>query len=331
MDFVKTLLLYMTLTFSLNLQAAPTPGEKPAPTPFVNVTVVGEEEGATNGLTARVVGSFVATPAPATPTPLPTITPNDAYTNLGMGDRGDSVRRLQTRLAELGYLQGNIDGAYGYQTRNAVLLFQEYNYLQRDGVAGKSTQTRLFEDPDVIPNPAVITPSPVPTSTPDERGLVPVPEEPMADWVTEEKAQVMVNGIMQTVPETGKAPRVWKRGADVVVSLTDLFASLDLQAEASWGNELSFEYQGYTVAAAMLEQAKEERAEDSEGFSHAYQVTVDGTPVALVQGELMYQDGQWYAATEFFEKTMHAESRWDEEEKTLVLDILDKSLYHSVD
>lgn len=331
MDFVKALLLYMTLTLSANLQAAPTPGERPAATPTLNVTVVGEAGDLSDGLTAPVVGSLVATPGPATPTPLPTITPNANYTNLGMGDRGDNVRRLQARLVELGYLQGNVDGAYGYQTRNAVILFQEYNYLQKDGVAGKSTLTRLFEDPDVIPNPAVVTPSPVPTSTPDEKGIIPVPEDPMADWSLQEKAKVMVNSEMQTVPDNGKAPRVWKRGASVVVSLSDLLSAMSIEADSSWGNQIVFEWQDYQVEAYLTQEAKSGRSEDDEGFAHAYDVAVDGAAVSVTQGDLMYQDGQWYATTGFLEETLHARCRWDEEEKTLMIVVQEKALAQSVD
>ena len=82
---------------------------------------------------------------------------------------------------------------------------------------------------------------------------------------------------------------------------------------------------------AIKEQAKENRAEDDEGFSHAYDATVDGNPVELTQGDLMYQDGQWYATTDFFEKTLRAQTRWDEEEKTLMMVVQEKALRESVD
>jgi len=63
-------------------------------------------------------------------------------------------------LIELGYLTGEADGAYGGKTRKAVLLFQYYNGLQQDGIAGRKTQTVLFEDPDVVANPDAPTPAP---------------------------------------------------------------------------------------------------------------------------------------------------------------------------
>ena len=85
------------------------------------------------------------------------------YHNLLQGDRGDEVRKLQEWLIELGYLpEGSADGAFGGKTRNAVRQFQYYNGLTVDGIAGRTTQTNLFENPDAAPKP---TPEPTPTPT----------------------------------------------------------------------------------------------------------------------------------------------------------------------
>ena len=35
-----------------------------------------------------------------------------------LGSRGEEVRQIQTKLKELGYLQGNVDGIYGNQTKD---------------------------------------------------------------------------------------------------------------------------------------------------------------------------------------------------------------------
>jgi peptidoglycan hydrolase-like protein with peptidoglycan-binding domain len=145
MDFVKALLVYMTVTMALNLQAAPTPGVRPEATPALNVTVVGETENLTDELTAPIVGSIVATPGPVTPTPLPTITPNAAYGTLRMGDRGEEVRKLQNRLAELGYLQGVADGSFGGMTEEAIKAAQAAFGMEANGIADNAFQQKLFE------------------------------------------------------------------------------------------------------------------------------------------------------------------------------------------
>ena len=329
MDFVKALLMYMTLTLASGLQAATPPGEKPEEPETAIVEMAEADAEAT--ITVPVVGSYVMTPAPATPTPLPTITPNEAYTNLGMGDKGEAVKKLQARLMELGYLTGSLDGAYGYQTRNAVMLFQEANGLVKDGVAGRATQTRLFEDPDVIPNPAVFTPTPVPTATPDAQGLVPIPEDPMEGWVQQGKAQVMVNGVKRLVPSTGKAPRLWLKESTVILSLSDWIAAMEIDATATGGDELTFACEGYVLEAVLDEAAQAGRTENDGSFVQAYRVTVDGMPVQVSQGELMYQDGHWYATQSFFDKTLQAVTRWDLDELTLLMTIQSRALANAVD
>lgn len=148
MDLLKTLLVYMSLVFATSVQTAPEPVEILAElnaTPFVPT----------------------ATPVPTpTPTPVPTIniTPNPEYKALQVGDRGDDVRAMQERLAEYGYMEGEIDGAYGNQTRRAVEKFQYQHGLSVDGIAGRHTLTVLFESDEVRPAPDA-QPTPVPTPT----------------------------------------------------------------------------------------------------------------------------------------------------------------------
>ena len=59
------------------------------------------------------------------------------------GDNGDQVKALQTRLKELGYYTGSIDGQFGYGTRQAVLAFQKNNGLTQDGIAGEATLKKM--------------------------------------------------------------------------------------------------------------------------------------------------------------------------------------------
>lgn len=60
-----------------------------------------------------------------------------------LGSRGEEVRAIQTKLKELGYLQGNIDGIYGRQTKAAVTAFQKAQGLTADGIAGEKTLAAL--------------------------------------------------------------------------------------------------------------------------------------------------------------------------------------------
>jgi N-acetylmuramoyl-L-alanine amidase len=60
-----------------------------------------------------------------------------------VGSTGDEVKQIQTRLKNWGYYNGEIDGIYGTQTKNAVLYFQKKNGLTADGIAGAETLSAI--------------------------------------------------------------------------------------------------------------------------------------------------------------------------------------------
>ena len=171
MDLLKTMLAYMATTFLVAVQSTSAPVATPVPT----LTPV--PESAIVVLTEMPETVTAIPTVSVTPAPVPLITANtSAYHNLAMGDKGTEVRKLQEKLIELGYLpEGAADGAYGRQTYNAVRKFQYYNGLAQDGIAGRATQTNLFETPvPVTETPAPVTETPAPaTDTP-----VPVTETP---------------------------------------------------------------------------------------------------------------------------------------------------------
>lgn len=59
------------------------------------------------------------------------------------GMKGDSVKKMQQRLKDLGYFTGDVTGLYGQITQNAVAYFQRLNGLTDDGIAGKKTQAAI--------------------------------------------------------------------------------------------------------------------------------------------------------------------------------------------
>ena len=160
MDFLKTLLAYVALTVAFSVQEGPLPQDVPTPTPLppnVTASPIPNAPAATDVPTA--------TPT-ASPIPEPTITPNMGYRTVQWQDRGSGVLKVQKKLIELGYLaEGEDDGAYGSKTTAAVRRFQKANGLSVDGIAGQATQTRLFEDPNVVPYspptvPVLVVPGP---------------------------------------------------------------------------------------------------------------------------------------------------------------------------
>jgi peptidoglycan hydrolase-like protein with peptidoglycan-binding domain len=64
--------------------------------------------------------------------------------SLKLGMSGSGVRALQTRLKDLNYYSGSVDGDYGAGTQAAVVAFQTANGLTADGVAGNATLNKLY-------------------------------------------------------------------------------------------------------------------------------------------------------------------------------------------
>lgn len=109
-----------------------------------------------------VFGAPTDTPesmAVQTPTPAIEITPTPApqqpatYTTLRKGSQGPEVVALQMALAELGFLTGAQDGNFGTGTQNAVKAFQAAYGLDDDGIAGKQTLEKLYQESTVTPIP----------------------------------------------------------------------------------------------------------------------------------------------------------------------------------
>ena len=69
-------------------------------------------------------------------------TPTNTKNYLTVGDKGDAVKTLQTKLNKVGY-KLTVDGEYGSATKAAVTSFQKKYNLEVDGVAGKNTITKL--------------------------------------------------------------------------------------------------------------------------------------------------------------------------------------------
>ena len=64
---------------------------------------------------------------------------NSTYVLSKVGSRGSEVRQIQTKLKNLGYYKGTIDGIYGNNTKSAVTAFQKSCGLKADGIAGPQT------------------------------------------------------------------------------------------------------------------------------------------------------------------------------------------------
>ena len=83
----------------------------------------------------------------ATPTPAPTLSPEEdagGYQVLQKGDKGAKVTALQEALIELGFLKGKADGNFGSGTQKAVIAFQQANDYPATGIMDANIQAFLF-------------------------------------------------------------------------------------------------------------------------------------------------------------------------------------------
>ncbi len=103
--------------------------------------------------TAALQALLYSDSAPAyTPTATQAVTGDRYYpytlamAELSEGSSGELVVYLQTRLAELGYFDGTVDGQYGSATAAAVRAVQANMGLEQTGVAGVTFQEHLYSE-----------------------------------------------------------------------------------------------------------------------------------------------------------------------------------------
>ena len=66
--------------------------------------------------------------------------------SLQYGDTGDAVKKVQTRLKELGFFSGTVGGNYLDLTKSAVAAFQAAAGMSTTGVCDEDTLTLMFSD-----------------------------------------------------------------------------------------------------------------------------------------------------------------------------------------
>jgi len=75
-----------------------------------------------------------------------------AAATLRLGSRGAAVRALQAELERLSYLPaGSVDGVFGERTWHAVVAFQGWSGIERDGVVGPHTRAALAHAQRPVP------------------------------------------------------------------------------------------------------------------------------------------------------------------------------------
>lgn len=153
----------------------PTPSPEPTPTPTPEPTPA-------PGELPSIKDELLPTPIPE-PTPyapngdvdaelLAFIDGERSFTiynsTVQKGDKNADVRRVQTRLKQLGYLYADPDGAFGGTTELALQSFQKRHGLSTTGVADEATQRKLFSG-DVQRSPEYVFPYKLVVDISDQR------------------------------------------------------------------------------------------------------------------------------------------------------------------
>lgn len=135
-------------------------------------------------------GSDAVAPQPSAPETSSTLTwsantplnaASEAAPWLRRGSQGEAVTQLQTRLKQLGYDPGTVDGTFGSLTQAAVIRFQQAHQLTADGVVGAATWAKLRQL-STPARPAPLTPSKPPSDRPPTPS--PTPALPESEFIT---------------------------------------------------------------------------------------------------------------------------------------------------
>ena len=120
------------------------PGSSPAPTPTLSVSQASASPGQTSGAGSDS-GATPSASASASAAPFPTATASPSAPPAGTGTiHPKNARQVQEALVRLKYLPPSaITGAFDYRTSQAVMAFQSWEGLQRDGIVGKQTARNL--------------------------------------------------------------------------------------------------------------------------------------------------------------------------------------------
>ena len=173
-------------------------------------------DGLAGAETRKLVESEEALPADATPTPAVTPSPTPTAepvwvipkSNVENGSEGDDAKNVQTRLKELGYYRGKVDGKFGRASVNALKSFQTNNGLKADGIAGKSTYEKLYSA-DAIPFTVEETPTPTPAPTASSKSGSSTAWTTLRAGMTGTDVKQLQENLIQLGYLTGKADGVY--------------------------------------------------------------------------------------------------------------------------
>ena len=150
---------------------------------------------------------------------------------LKRGMKGDAVKQLQTRLAELKYLTSKVDGVFGPLTQNAVMSFQMTVGIRVDGIVGPVTQKALDD-----PNAPVY-------KIPESNAVPATGTAKEMDWFKSNISKIFAKGVVATITDvaTGLAWNEKRRGGANHADVEPCTAADTAILRTAYGNKWSWD------------------------------------------------------------------------------------------
>lgn len=225
-----------------------------------------------NGLTADGIAgestrAAVYDAAAPTFAPTPSPTPTASRELYKKGSKGDGVRRMQEALKELGYYSGEVDGAFGGGTEEALRLFQSQNGLDADGVAAEKTFAVLYGGSAKPMTPA-------PTPDPDAPPVLVNRSHPVEESYRPGDL-VNLKNVLPSSVATVKGDDI-QGDRTAANAMIDMFRAAQNDGVTRW--QISAGYRSYSYQQKLFD--RQVREYENEGFSHSRAVSATRKTVA---------------------------------------------------
>ena len=203
----------------------------------------------------------------------------DATCAVGSGDTGYAVKLVQTRLKELGYYNGTVNGKYGSSTAVAVKKFQNANKLTVTGNCDYNTRKALNSDSAVpYKKKAVAKPTATPTPTPKKPSATPTPAATQAPAPA---TPAPVAPVTPTPTPTAKPEDARSEKIETVISAAQ--AQLGKPYIFGTSGMKSFDCSGLTMYCFSLVGIRLSHSARSQGYQNLTRLAAD----QLQRGDLM--------------------------------------------
>ena len=242
-----------------------------------------------NSGTGLAAGATATPEAPgtasATPSPTPTPEPEIPKTTVKRGSSGNDAKTVQSRLKELGYYQGTVDGKFERASVNALKNFQTNNGLKADGIAGTSTYEKLFSEAAVsyrVPETVTSGPAEIPQTTAAAETSV---WKTLRSGMSGTDVKQLQENLIQLGYLTGKADGNY--GAKTVEAVRNFQKANNLTADGTAGAETLKKIYGGNAKAAATPTPAANAGTGSTAVSGSLKTGSTGSAVQSLQNQLI--------------------------------------------